>query len=209
VGTAQSLAFVLAPAEVSTLLLLDSRSLHQLISSFKQSGMDARLAASLTACATLLCPLSLGGLLDMLSWLIPILSGIRPDGIRLWQHQEALLLICLTVAISVGIAGATLYLVTTHKNLRFHSRSSTVSFHSCVVHDVVHVSSSTGAPLIAEKHRPRLGVFSANAHICSPRRARVSELSAFKVFGRKRTQFRSFHPPSNTQGFANAVAKFL
>jgi hypothetical protein len=45
VRTAQSLAFLLAPAEVSTLLLLDSRSLYQLISSFKQSGMDARLAA--------------------------------------------------------------------------------------------------------------------------------------------------------------------
>ena len=45
VGTAQSLAFVLVPAEVSTLLLLYSCSLYQLISSFKQSGMDARLAA--------------------------------------------------------------------------------------------------------------------------------------------------------------------
>jgi hypothetical protein len=39
------LAFGLAPAEISTLILLDSRSLYQIISSFKQSGMDARIAA--------------------------------------------------------------------------------------------------------------------------------------------------------------------
>jgi hypothetical protein len=45
VGFAQSLASVLAPHVVATLLLLDSRSLYQLVSSFKQSGMDARLAA--------------------------------------------------------------------------------------------------------------------------------------------------------------------
>jgi hypothetical protein len=45
VGTAQSLASILAPSVVETLLLLDSRSLYQLISSFKQSGMDPRLAA--------------------------------------------------------------------------------------------------------------------------------------------------------------------
>jgi hypothetical protein len=97
----------------------------------------------------------LGGFLDMLSWLIALLSGIRPDGVHLWQHQEALLLICLTVAISVGIAGATLYLVTTHKNLRFHFRYSTVSFHAYKLRDVVYVASSTGAPLIAEKASPQ------------------------------------------------------
>jgi hypothetical protein len=45
VGTAQSLAFVLAPSEVLTLLQLDSRSMYQLISLLKQSGMDARLSA--------------------------------------------------------------------------------------------------------------------------------------------------------------------
>ena len=45
VGFAQSLASILNPHAVSSLLLLDSRSLYQLVSSFKQSGMDARLAA--------------------------------------------------------------------------------------------------------------------------------------------------------------------
>jgi hypothetical protein len=44
VGTAQSLSSILAPSAVATLLLLDSRSLYQLVSSCKQSGMDPRLA---------------------------------------------------------------------------------------------------------------------------------------------------------------------
>jgi hypothetical protein len=44
-GFAHSLASVLAPHAVETLLLLDSRSLYQLVSSFRQSGMDTRLAA--------------------------------------------------------------------------------------------------------------------------------------------------------------------
>jgi hypothetical protein len=43
VGFAQSLESVLASHVVAT-VLLDSRSLYQLVSSFKQSGMDARLA---------------------------------------------------------------------------------------------------------------------------------------------------------------------
>jgi hypothetical protein len=66
-------------------------------------------------------------------------------------------------------------------------------------------------PFPGSPKRPRSGLCasSANAHICSPRRHRVSEISRPKDFRRQRTCFGCFIAFPHYPGNANFGAKFL